>query len=284
MLMRVRGYFAFDQNEDAPENARHLERFGYCIAPSVFTDQEVAELANEINEVFEQTPRDQRAGEKRSAEEDESYRYEMLNRSALSQSAINHPEIRGILSPLLGRDFHIIANTAWRNAENQESQHSGQAWHIDAGPHIPLADDMQWPDNIPHPVFAVGAHIFLKDCKIEDGPTGVISGSHLSGQFPTPGKEMDPDLSYREQKVTPLLAKAGDVAMFVSDIWHRRMPSLPGDQGRFFLQAHYGRRDIAQRLRTSAQSNQLSEAAIQRASSKEERSLIGLHSPGFYDG
>jgi alpha-D-xyloside xylohydrolase len=30
--------------------------------------------------------------------------------------------------------------------------------------------------------------------------------------------------------------------------WHRRLPPLPGDAGRFFLQAHYGRRDIAQRI------------------------------------
>ena len=69
--------------------------------------------------------------------------------------------------------------------------------------------------------------------------------------------------------VLPLVAKKGDVALFSSDIWHRRLPTLAGDQGRFFLQCHYGRRDIAQRLRTTAQTNQVSEEAVARAETQE---------------
>ena len=64
----------------------------------------------------------------------------------------------------------------------------------------------------------------------------------------------------------------------------RRMPSGPGDTGRLFLQIHYGRRDIAQRLRTTAEVNQLSPEAIARAQTERERSVIGLHRPFFYDG
>lgn len=284
MLKRVKGYLLYDEGKDAPEEATQLEQFGYCVIRNVLSKTEVATLAEEILNVFSTLPGDERAGDSRTDEDDECFRYEMLNRSALCQTTINHPRIRTVLEPLLGKDFHVIANTAWHNPAGQTSQHGGQGWHIDAGPHVPLADGMSWPVDIPHPVFAVGTHIYLQDCHIEDGPTGVIPGSHLSGQFPTPGKEMDPELSYQGQSVKPLLASAGDIAMFVSDIWHRRMPSLPGEQGRFFLQAHYGRRDIAQRLRTTEQANQLSDAAIQRAQSKEERSVIGLHYPGFYDG
>ena len=54
-------------------------------------------------------------------------------------------------------------------------------------------------------------------------------------------------------------ASAGDVALFVSDAWHRGMPAQPDGRGRFFLQVHYGRRDIAQRLRTTDVANQLSD-------------------------
>ena len=117
-----------------------------------------------------------------------------------------------------------------------------------------------------------------------DGPTGVIAGSHLSGQPPPQDRLLDDDLTYNGEGVTPLIAKAGDVAFFVSDVWHRRMPTMPGDQGRFFLQVHYGRRDIAQRLRTSEQSNQLSDDAIAHAQTPRQRSIIGLHKPRFYDG
>ena len=62
------------------------------------------------------------------------------------------------------------------------------------------------------------------------------------------------------------------------------MPTEVGEHGRFFLQVHYGRRDLAQRLRTPTDSNHLSEAAAARAKTKRERTLIGLHEPQFYDG
>ncbi len=75
-----------------------------------------------------------------------------------------------MIEPLLGEDCHIIANTAWRNPAGQPGSHGGQNWHIDAGPHIPLPEGVRWPADVPHPVFAIGVHIYLKDCAIEDGP------------------------------------------------------------------------------------------------------------------
>ena len=82
----------------------------------------------------------------------------------------------------------------------------------------------------------------------------------------------------------PLPASAGDVLLFVSDVWHRRLPTGDGDSGRFFLQVHYGRRDIAQRLRPTSEANSLSPDAIGRIRSRRGRTLVGLHRPFFYDG
>lgn len=81
-----------------------------------------------------------------------------------------------------------------------------------------------------------------------------------------------------------LAAQAGDVQLFVSDVWHRRMPTGPGDAGRLFLQVHYGRRDIAQRLQTTSVANQLSADAVARAATPRDKTLVGLHRPLFYDG
>ena len=78
--------------------------------------------------------------------------------------------------------------------------------------------------------------------------------------------------------------KAGDVLFFSSDIWHRRMPTGAGPQGRFFHQFHYGRRDMVQRIRTTDQVNHLSEEAKNRIESDRERTVLGLHPPGYYDG
>jgi hypothetical protein len=62
------------------------------------------------------------------------------------------------------------------------------------------------------------------------------------------------------------------------------MPTQAGDRGRFFLQVHYGRRDIAQRLRTTAAVNHISADAVKKTHSKRLKTLLGLHPPGYYDG
>lgn len=155
---------------------------------------------------------------------------------------------------------------------------------IDSGPHVPRAEGIPWDDRIAYPVFAVGVHILLQDCPLECGPTGVLPGSHRSGLAPPGDRVNDNTLTYSDREVVPLTGKAGDAALFVSDVWHRRLPCLTGDTGRFFLQVHYGRRDIAQRVRTTAQANHVSRLARERATTGREQQLIGLHEPLFYDG
>jgi Phytanoyl-CoA dioxygenase (PhyH) len=260
-------------HESPSSVAVQLERDGYAVLDQVFTSAEVAALAAEITEVFDVVPVDPRPRPDR-----DQFRCEMLNRSALAQRAIGHRAILEAIEPLLGNDCHVIANTAWRNPP----EFAGGGWHCDAGPHVPRPSDVPWDDRIPYPVFAIGAHLYLKDCPIECGPTTVVPGSHRSGRLAP--RDAGDDLTYDGRPPVMMTAKAGDVALFVSDVWHRGTPALPGGTGRFFLQAHYGRRDIAQRLRTPADSNQLSAEAVNRTTSRRERTLIGLHDAYFYDG
>lgn len=280
MIKRNFGYLSY--RDDANAEARHLEQHGWVVLEGVFSADEVDALKQDINKVFDTVAADHR----RAADDAtrDMFRYEMLNRSAVCQQAAGHRGILDVIEPLLGEDCHVIANTAWRNPPAQEGRHGGEAWHIDAGPHIPLGEGMQWPADIPHPVFAIGTHIYLQDCGLNDGPTGVIPGSHVSGITPPVDRLKDDDLTWNGVGVQPLLAKAGDVGLFVSDVWHRRMTTRPGDTGRYFLQVHYGRRDIAQRLRTTREANQLSAPAIERATGERDKTLIGLHPPFFYDG
>ena len=126
--------------------------------------------------------------------------------------------------------------------------------------------------------------MFLMDCPLACGPTGVIPGSHRSGLFPPVDRVHDVDLRWRGEGVTALTALEGDVALFVSDIWHRRLPTSDEDDGRFFLQIHYARRDIAQRVKPTSIVNHLQPESIERISSDRERHLLGLHHMGFYDG
>ena len=144
--------------------------------------------------------------------------------------------------------------------------------------------EVPWDERIPYPIFAIACHIFLMDCPLESGPTGVIPKNHTSGQAPPRDRSTDDTLTWNGTGPVPIVAKAGDVSLFVSDVWHRRLPSGEGDPGRFFLQVHYGRRDLAQRIRTTDRANHLSPDAMARATTSRERTLIGLHAAGFYDG
>jgi hypothetical protein len=259
--------------DEAPEASADLERDGYTLLPQEFTGAEVAMLREEIDGVFDALPSERSRGDR------DQYRYEMVNRSPACQQAVAHPRILEVIEPLLGDDCHVIANTAWRNPP----EFKGGPWHCDAGPHVPRPEGVPWDDRIPYPIFAVAGHVMLQDCALDDGPTAVVPGSHRSGRLAPYDRMFDEELEYDGRRSVVLEANAGDVLLFVSDVWHRGLPARAG-RGRYFLQVHYGRRDIAQRIRTTAEVNHLSDEAIARATTERERTLLGLHEPFFYDG
>ena len=281
MITRRSGYLSLSA-DPALAATEQLQREGYVVLPGVLGPAETKALGADIERVFEEYPPDERVPGL-APEHWAPFRYEMLNRSEACQSAVAHPSILQVIEPLLGEDCHVIANTAWRQPE-AESDHGGRFWHIDSGPHVPRDPAVAWDERIPYPVFAVAAHLFIWDCPMEAGATGIIPGSHTSGQAPPIDRMADDDLEWGEQAAVPVVAAAGDVALFVSDVWHRRLPSSPHGPGRFFLQCHYGRRDLAQRIRPTSVANDLSPEAVARAQTKRERTLIGLHRPFFYDG
>jgi len=258
----------------APVASAQLERDGYVVLPAVFAPDELAALRAEIDAVFESYPSE------RARPDRDEFRYEMCNRSAACQAAVMHPRILEVVEPLLGNDCHVIANTAWRNPPDFR----GGPWHCDAGPHVPRPEGVPWDDRIPYPVFAVAAHLMLQDCTRADGPTAVVPGSHRSGLVAPFERSNEENISYDGRPTAVLEVAAGDVALFCSDAWHRGLRARPGGRGRYFVQVHYGRRDIAQRLRTTADANQLSPEAIARATSERARTVVGLHDPFFYDG
>jgi ectoine hydroxylase-related dioxygenase (phytanoyl-CoA dioxygenase family) len=266
-----------------PQASRDLERDGYAHVRGFLNADELAALRAEVLEVYERFPPDCRAGSP-SVEHAQMFRYQMFNRSALAQRVSGHAGMLEIVEPLLGSDCHLIASTAWRNPADPAHAPRGQEWHSDAGPHIPRAPDVPWPENIPYPVFAIAVHFFLDDCGIDDGPTAVVPTSHRSGLPPPIEREWDLELDYQGRKSFPCLASAGDVTLFVSDVWHRRLPPTARSRGRFFLQTNYGRRDLAQRVLPTSEVNHTSPESRARATSERERLLIGLHPERFYDG
>ena len=284
MLTRLwPGGYLVPRTDDANAASQELEADGATLVKGVLIGDELKALRDEIESVYAGFGPDYR-DEKKERAWSNDFRYEMFNRSPLAQKAAVHRGILDVIEPLIGEDCHLIANTCWRNPPAEGSTHGGGNWHIDAGPHIPLRDDQVWPADLPHPVFAIGVHLYLEDCPVSSGVTAVIPGSHLSGRPPPHDRVEDVDLTWRERGARLLEAEAGDAAFFVSDVWHRRMPPAATHPGRFFLQLHYGRRDIAQRIKPTHDLNHIEESAMGRIESDRERLVLGLHKQGFYDG
>jgi hypothetical protein len=257
----------------APDESAQLERDGYVHLTGVLDAGAIAQLRHEIDDVFATIPPE------RLRDDKVEFRYEMYNRSAACQAVLTNPAILRVIEPLLGDDCHVIANTAWRNPE----AFVGGPWHCDAGPHVPRPEGVEWDDRIPYPVFAVAAHVYLDPCTRADGPTAVVPGSHRSGRLAPFDQMVSDDLTYDGRPPVLFEVEAGDVVLFVSDAWHRGFPAGPCGRGRYFLQVHYGRRDIAQRVRPTTEANQVAPQAAARATTERERSVIGLHDPFFYD-
>ena len=284
MLTRLwPGGYLVPRREKAGSATQELEADGATLVKRVLNRDELVALREEIEGVYASYGPDYRDAKKERAWSND-FRYEMFNRSPLAQKAAAHRGILDVIEPLIGEDCHIIANTCWRNPAATGSTHGGGNWHIDAGPHIPLNEDQRWPDDIPHPVFAIGVHLYLEDCPMASGPTAVIPGSHKSGRPPPQDRVTDVELTWQNQGARSMVAEAGDVAFFVSDVWHRRLPPETEHPGRFFLQIHYGRRDIAQRVKPTHELNHVEVGAMERIDSDRERLLLGLHQQGFYDG
>ena len=134
MLSRRTGYLELS-DRPAPDATSQLQDEGYVLLSQVFSADEVKELIEDVDRVFDEYPPDERVPEKEDGHW-EPFRYEMLNRSAVVQRAIARREILDVIEPLLGEDCHVIANTAWRQPPGG-STHGGLKWHIDSGPHIP---------------------------------------------------------------------------------------------------------------------------------------------------
>jgi ectoine hydroxylase-related dioxygenase (phytanoyl-CoA dioxygenase family) len=267
----------------APEGTHALERHGHYLLRGAFSPEELERLREEILAVYRDVAPDRRAG--RTSEDNAAmFRYQMFNRSALCQQAIARPALLEILEPLLGGDCHAITCTAWRNPPGNAHAPRGQEWHVDGGPHVPRAENVGWPANIPYPIFVVATQIYLHDVALEDGPTAFAPGSHTSGRVPPSESAWDLELPYHGCERAVHVARAGDVTFFVSDVWHRRLPPSEAGAGRFFLQTNFARREIAQRVLPTDEVNHASAVALARATDLRARQLIGLHRQVFYDG
>lgn len=263
------------RTDPVPEATTHLHREGWAVLRGAFDDELVDRLRTDLLRLFDGPP-DQRSGPGGP----DQFRHNVVARSAVAREVLARREILDVVEPLLGEDCHVICAPAWRIPP---VGFTGQPWHTDAGPHLPRPAGVPWDDRIPYPVFVVAAHVLVEELTVADGATAVVPGTHRSGQGVPFDRMFDETIDHGGVEPVLLTGAPGDVILFCSDIWHRGLPSSDGATGRFFLQSHYARRDVAQRLELTRDVNHLP-AEVAASLEGREATLLGLHPPFFYDG
>jgi ectoine hydroxylase-related dioxygenase (phytanoyl-CoA dioxygenase family) len=183
---------------------------------------------------------------------------------------LDRPGIIDLAETALGRDCHVIGETAWRSHPGFR----GEPLHVD---YLPLT----WPeDALPEavrvPAFVLTAHFYLNDVTADLAPTRIVAGSHRAGRAPRPGEEQ-----WKGCEPGIVLARTGDALVFRSDVWHAGSDNASECGVRYLLQVHYGRREMAQHC--PAFSERCLPPAVLACASARHRRLLGDHDPGAYD-
>jgi ectoine hydroxylase-related dioxygenase (phytanoyl-CoA dioxygenase family) len=194
----------------------------------------------------------------------------VFNRDPYWLPFLDRPGVIDVAEAALGRDCHIIGQTAWRSHPGFK----GEPLHVDL---LPLA----WPEDAVAGAFRVPpliltAHFYLNDVTADLAPTRIVPGSHRAGRAPG-----ESESDWRGRPAEVVLARAGDCLVFRSDVWHAGSDNRTRADVRYLLQVHYGRREMAQHF--SPLLEWRFNPAVLAAATARQRRLLGDHGPGAYD-
>ncbi len=259
---------------EVPAASVQLERDGYAVLRDVLTDEEVAELRAEIDATFEAYP-----PERNRTDRDE-FRYEMVNRGA-AESGGDRPRAHP-------RSHRAVARRRLpRDREHGVAQLPRlRRWSVALRRRTARSPPRRRRLGRSHPVSGVRdrrAHPACRTAPCRAGrrpwcPAATApDGSRRSTGSPTP---ISPTTGGRPS-CSPRMRATWRCSCPTCGTGARRLTAATAGTS---CRSHYGRRDIAQRIRTTDQVNQLSPEAIERAQTQRQRDLVGLHDPYFYDG
>jgi len=194
----------------------------------------------------------------------------VFNRDPYWLQFLDRPGVIDIAEAALGRDCHVVGETAWRSHPGFQ----GEPLHVD---HLPFT----WPEHAVTeqfrvPPFIITVHFYLNDVTPALAPTRIVPGSHRAGRLPTGHED-----TWQGHAAEAVLARAGDCLLFRSDVWHAGSDNRTPDDVRYLLQVHYGRREMAQHLSPFLEWR--FDPAVIAAASPRQRRLLGDHEPGAYD-
>jgi len=193
---------------------------GFVILSGLFEDEDIVHARETIHYLI--SKQGDKAthfqGGKDSKPELQARVWNLLNKGRVFEKMVQHPTYISIVRKILGDDMQlgsIASNTIFPGG-------SGQEPHIDY-PYWDYYNKNHWPFPPKHKdiPFNMNTQVLipLDDMTAENGATSLRPKSHLEIEYPSDVKE------YRSHEKR-VLAKAGDVVIFVGLVQHCAMPNF----------------------------------------------------------
>ncbi|HET6383955.1 MAG TPA: phytanoyl-CoA dioxygenase family protein [Armatimonadota bacterium] len=195
----------------------------------------------------------------------------MFERSTANLRLFDMEPIVTLAESLITTPAHVVHNNSFRTPVGKGIT----TWHQDDPPHY-LVTHGDPPTNVRLPVLLFTGNYYLTDVPdLSYGPFQSVPGSHLYGAAPPPVMEG----TKWEGKVKSCLGRAGTVALFNNQVWHRGAPNN-SDRVRYVTQVSYGRR-MVNHFFYPFMNYQMPERVYQNANPRLKR-LLGFLPSGAY--
>lgn len=237
---------------DKQELRQQLDELGFVLLPNVLTPNEVADLRQQIEELFAREG--ELAGSEFRQEPNARRLANMANKGEAFRALLLHPLIFPLIQHVLGSDAKLSSQNV---REAPPHANCRQPLHCDMGA---LPDERgPWVANTVW---------LLNDFTAENGALRVVPRSHRSGKLPHQDLA-DPLDPHRDEQL--VLATAGSVIVMDAHLWHGATDNRT-DGARMALHNFYCRRDKPQQQ----YQKQLLDPGLQEQLSPELRKLLAL--------
>lgn len=188
------------------QQRRELDDNGYIVLPGVLDDGQIADIKRSLAAIGAREGKN--AGHEYTLCDDGAFRiHNLLDKDTVYDICLNHPVVLAAVQQVLGSEFRL----SMLNMRSQLPGQRRQKLHVD------------WYEGAESEFKVCNAIWALDDFVPENGATSVVPGSHRWDKVP---KEVVEDRYQEVEGEVQIVAKAGDVIIFNSHLWHRGMDNL----------------------------------------------------------
>ena len=238
------------QINDLEQNIFELQYFGYTILQNQVPDhakylkliQEISASQNSSNKSLH----DERIND--------SLVYNLQNKHIDFIKLLSNTGVQSLLKHFLNDEYYQVQDSSLPNfiLSYYNARSSGKFLDLHIDSMVPAAGEFTW---------AMQAAFVLEDMDEKNGCTVVIPGSHLTGKY----------TNRQLNKRVPIIAKAGDVAIWDSRLWHGTLDNISGNS-RWVLIATFTRWWIKQTMNMTVRLPE----EIYGGLTNEEKSMLGF--------